>query len=268
MKNEAIEELDADTYHANSALSNSQTLKIGRSVAHFLESKANPPDSDAMAKGRAVHTLALEGRKAFEAEYMYPAPDQDDRRTKAGKLWLARAEKDPRQIIRSSEADEVERINDALHDHPNAMRILRGPSVKNEVSYFAQDPEYPFDIRARIDAIAPNYIADLKTTRDASENGFTRSVSRYGYDHQWVFYSRVLDALGLEVPKTFLIVAVETAPPYAIGIYELDSPWWTRGRKLVLRNLQRWHDYLDGRLPYAGYTATAQPLPMPHYLEL
>src|SRR3546814_8878287 len=63
------------------------------------------------------------------------------------------------------------------------------------------------------------YMADLKTTDDASERGFGRSVVNYGYDITHAHYCEGARACGEPVDK-YLIVAQEKKAPYLAAVYE------------------------------------------------
>src|SRR3546814_3281193 len=75
------------------------------------------------------------------------------------------------------------------------------------------------------------YMADLKTTDDASERGFGRSVVKYGYDVTHAHYCEGARACGEPVDK-YLIVAQEQKAPYLAAVYELDAAAESRGHDI------------------------------------
>jgi len=77
---------------------------------------------------------------------------------------------------------------------------------------------------------------DLKSTQDASEH-FAKSCANYGYHRQAAMYLDGLRTLGLDA-EHFIFVAAEKAPPYAVGVYELDYDAIERGRDLYRADLE------------------------------
>jgi excisionase family DNA binding protein len=65
-------------------------------------------------------------------------------------------------------------------------------------------------------------IIDLKSTQDASEAGFRKSVRNFGYDFQSCYYLEAMRALGLPA-RQFIFVCVEKSPPYLTATYTLTS---------------------------------------------
>jgi exodeoxyribonuclease VIII len=73
-------------------------------------------------------------------------------------------------------------------------------------------------------------IVDLKTTRDASPDGFAKSVAQYRYHVQAAFYSDGYRAAFGEAPRGFVFIAVETEPPYLVAVYVASETMAQRGR--------------------------------------
>ena len=65
----------------------------------------------------------------------------------------------------------------------------------------------------------------MKTTVDASPEGFAKQVANFGYHIQEAFYRRVMAIDGHDIDR-FVFIAVEKEPPFACGVYELD--WASR----------------------------------------
>lgn len=84
-------------------------------------------------------------------------------------------------------------------------------------------------MKGRVDFITPGYIVDLKTTRDASPDGFGRELWRYHYHTQGAIYSDAVFALtGKRLPVVF--VAIETEPPHVVQPYILPEAAEEAGR--------------------------------------
>lgn len=73
-------------------------------------------------------------------------------------------------------------------------------------------------------------ITDLKTTRDASKRSFRKQLWRRGYFRQLAFYRYALSKLGVKIEECHL-VAVETKPPFGVGIYRLPETTLRAGER-------------------------------------
>jgi len=74
-----------------------------------------------------------------------------------------------------------------------------------------------------------NLAIDLKTTKDASFFGFSRSVHDFRYDVQNAFYIDGLRACGAHC-EGFVFIAIEKEPPYLCACYTLPADWVRIGR--------------------------------------
>lgn len=156
---------------------------------------------------------------------------------KVWKLVLAEwmANNGHRKVLTPDQWDAVHRMYDAVMAHPAASKLLNAPGVV-EHSAYAVDDETGELVRVRPDFWRMDgIVVDLKSTEDASPEGFRKSIAKFGYDVQHPMYLSVLRAaltqagvLGLpDLPyptsaKKFVFVACEKRPPYAVGVYALD----------------------------------------------
>jgi hypothetical protein len=97
-------------------------------------------------------------------------------------------------------------------------------------------------------------LIDLKTTRDASRGAFLRSCWKYGYFFQAAMYKMGLEAIGVPIDNC-AIIAVETADPFGVVVYEISAANLAEGRQQVLKALEIyrtcmesgvWRGYEDG----------------------
>jgi exodeoxyribonuclease VIII len=148
-----------------------------------------------------------------------------------------------RSILTPDMWDQVHRMRDAIMAHPAACALLTGCQGVAEYSAYARDTETRVLRRVRPDFWRRDgIVVDLKTTEDASPEGFARSIANYGYDMQHAYY---LDTLSLAIEqsdlpadfedyphsaKQFVFIVVEKKPPYAVAVYVLDEESVTLGR--------------------------------------
>lgn len=239
-------------YHGGLGISKSGLDIIARSPMHYQFSRQAANDSEptaAMRIGTAAHTLILEPEN-FAAEYAV-APEGIDRRTKEGKqLWADfQAEADGKIVLKGEEMDQLEGMRDAVMAHPAAHQLLTGCAGAAELSAYWNDPETGALCRCRPDFWRTDgVLVDLKTTDDASPDGFAMSVQKFRYHVQAPFYldgcRQAIEHGGEDLPITpgaptaFVFIAVEKKPPHAVAVYALDFDSLEIGREEYQRDLQ------------------------------
>ena len=204
--------MPAAQYHATDAVSASLLKQISKSPAHarsYLQQQQEP--TSAMLFGTAFHTCVLESER-FDSEY---AVFEGDKRTKDGKAMYERMVSEGKTIITATDYATITAMADAIGDHQAASKLVRGDG-QTEVSMFWDDEETGLPCKCRPDIFTGRIIVDLKTTEDASPEGFARSIQTYGYGIQAAHY---LAGSGADA---FIFVAVEKKAPYAVAVYELD----------------------------------------------
>lgn len=146
-----------------------------------------------------------------------------------------------RIVLSQDQWDQLHAMRDAVWNHPAASGVLQRGN---------------------------NMVVDLKTTDDASLEGFSKSIANWRYDVQHPYYldglceaieqsggelpeAAVIGAAELSAywidketgvlcrcrpdfwrgyPKHFIFIAVEKKPPYAVGVYKLDEESVELGR--------------------------------------
>ena len=220
-----------EEYHKHPALSKSGLDRLAISPAHYQAWLTEPRiETPALKFGSAAHCGILEFER-FERDYI-PAPDGLDRRTKAGKELFAELEASGKTIIGINDLDVICRMRASVFAHPAARELLSEGIA--ETSHFSTIDGV--SVKCRPDWLSGGIVVDLKTTQDASLNGFSKSIANYRYAVQAAFYSDILASLGHDV-VAFLFIAVEKTAPYAVGVYELDDMSLEIGREQYQRDL-------------------------------
>lgn len=228
-------------YHSHAALSSTGARLLLDSPARFHYAQSHPQaHRDAFDLGTAVHTKVLGiGHKVitYPPEHLTPSGNPS---TKAATVeWAEEQRANGLVVIGAAQAAQVDRMAEAVLSHPTA-RSLFEQEGNAEASVFGTDKETGVDIRARFDFL-PNFMQDnpraidLKTTaKEASANGFIKSVMNFGYDVQQTHYEDTLKAaIDLEMP--FAFVVVETAAPHLVGVHELDIVFREMGKAKARR---------------------------------
>jgi exodeoxyribonuclease VIII len=110
------------------------------------------------------------------------------------------------------------------------------------------------------------YIIDLKTSNDASEEGFARSIANFRYHVQDAWYTKGVQVATRKHP-TFVFLVVENVLPFSIAIYVLDSRSKDEGWMVADNDLRKYVDYKE--MPeedrYAGYSPDAVEISLPRW---
>lgn len=247
--------MPAADYRALPRASKSGLDKIAKSPAHYKCRDQKEP-SKAMRIGTALHSLVLEGVQPlvmpeFSGKGSVALRDE----WKAAYAGLL--------ILSDDEATDVRGMAASISAHPIAGPAFSRRDGYAEVSALWTCPETGAECKSRFDWLLPSAIVDLKTTSDASADAFARSVASYRYHVQDAFYSQAAASCGIPV-EHFLFVAVETAPPYAVAIYQLDDEAREIGRRLYLRDLRRLQECRE-RDEWPAYPVEISTLSLPKW---
>lgn len=234
---------------------NQSLLKIieEQSPAHARADQLRPRKSTpAQVLGTAIHALLLEPM-SFESRFI-ARPEGIDGRTKDGKAALVKleAERNGRTVVPADEYANTRDLVQSVIAHDELLDLLTSPGI-TEGSFLWKDDRTGLWCKGRCDRLTMHEgvstVVDLKSTNDASPKQFVRDVVNYGYEVQAAWYLHGLSQLS-PIDRRYLIAAVEKEPPYAIGLYELDSILLDRGKRIWQRTLDLWSECLkSGAFP-------------------
>ena len=212
---------------------NFSTLKhIGRSAAHYKHALANQQeDSDAKRLGRIRHLMVLEHEKAASEIVVW------DGGVRRGKDWDAfRVRNAGKELLNEKEFEECSALAVSVLKDPIASKLISGGHA--EVTMLWTQVETP--CKGRMDYLAPTHIADLKTTKNASPDGFGKEVWNYKSHAQAAWYLDGYErATGIRLP--YYLIAVENFAPYVCQTYLVPELVLDAGRK----EYQGWLDRLN-----------------------
>lgn len=257
-----VRDLPGELYHAHEAMSASGAKKMLRSPQHYKLMRDQPSEpGDAMRFGTAVHCGVLEP-DAFD-QRICCAP-KVDKRTKDGKAAWSEfsASNDGKLILDSDAFDRVRRCIDAVHAHPAALALLA--DAERELSLFWSDGRYKVPCKARYDARNHGGVIDLKTTTDASPDGFARQCASLLYHLQAAFYFSGAEHVLNATPDFFAFICAESEPPYGVACYTLPGNAIMAGARLANIALERYASALESG-EWRGYPDTIESLPFPRW---
>lgn len=240
-------------YNKAPGIRRSLLWEIRRSPAHLKWRMDNPPEATpALIFGQALHAAVLTPEDYGRQFAVMPGVD---RRTKAGReAWeAAAAEAQGRTQIAFDWAEQIAGMVQAVRGNPMAARLLDGP---HETSYFWADTLTGEACKCRTDAETVigdmHLIVDVKSCQDASADAFMRDALNYGYDVQAAMYTDGYKAVtGQEA--SFVFIAVEKNPPYAVNILQADTLFMQHGQDRYRHLLGLYHECRQ-RNQWPGYT--------------
>jgi hypothetical protein len=249
--------VDAGEYHqkALGVVSKSALDRIHKSPAHYRAwLEGGERDTPAMSFGRAFHCYVLEP-EVFAATYAV-VPDFGDCRNKGNKEAKIRwfEENDGKAFIDQGTLDGVRGMAAAVHRHPAAHRILMAGAAEVTLRWTDEHTGLACKSRADYYVAEKALVADLKSTEDASPEGFARSVAKFRYHVQDALYRDAFRACGAPI-QHFALIAVEKEPPYAVAVYTLDEDAVARGWSAARLDIEtmsecltsdRWPAYSNG----------------------
>jgi hypothetical protein len=251
--------MSAADYFALPAANKSGLDDLEKSPLHFFARNLDPNreprnETPAMRLGTAIHTAILEPER-FAAEYRrVPMPEEHPAalvsaedykaRCKALGLTVSGTKEAMKSRILEFPGHNTEFFEDIL-DAASALKLL-SPSDFKTVAAIQKNVAESTIVReilgagkservmiwrdaatgelckGRADWI-PNdlsIIVDLKSSQDASPEGFAKSVATYNYHRQAAWYVDGLRAVsGNSAEPLFVFIVYETAAPYACAFY-------------------------------------------------
>ena len=233
---------DANYFDDHMYMTNS-TLKMfidkcPRAFQHVLD---NPIKATAPMKfGSAFHMLVLED-KEFSRHYAVE-PDAIDRRTTIGKNMLLNFENSLNGREAVSYKDFA--LMSSMNGHLKASKhySLLENCNQFEKIYLWKNEVHDILCKGKLDAVntTDKYIVDLKTTRDASPDGFKEIIINQKYHMQAAFYC---DALGY---KDYYIYAIEKTRPHCVCVYKMSEDILKEGRLMYTQAIIDYKAYVHG----------------------
>lgn len=245
-------------------VSNSYLGRMDKTPAH---TRVKQEDTPALIFGRATHVYILEGAEAFFKEFA--VPPSCDKRTKEGKeIWgqfqVANLGKG---LVTEDDFVKIIEMDYAVKRHPFAKELLAEGVSEQTVIW--KDEETGILCKCRPDRTPDGnkgILVDLKTTRDAAEYAFGKSVLNYGYARQAAFYTEGISKATGQKFDAFCFIAVESQPPYRCEVYVLAAEYLSWGWTQVHRLLRLETECRVNNLWPNFVNAGAQDLLKPAYL--
>ena len=262
--------LSNGAYHASAGISKSGLALMRKTPAHYaakyIYDRVDDEPSKAMVIGSAFHTLVLEPDK-FSREYA-TAP-KVDKRTKAGKAEFEQfsLENAGKTLIDREDLDTITEMSRSIRAHTGASSLLELAGIAEE-SFYWIDEQTGHLCKCRSDWRIPDMrvIVDLKSTDDASPEGFARSIYKYTYHIQAAWYMGGISQTLADPHRTFIFIAVEKTAPYAVACYKLDADSIDMGRREA-DSLMRQYAWCKEHDIWPAYPDEIQEILLPRWAQ-
>jgi len=217
-------------------------------------------ESSSMSFGTAVHMYLLEPEK-FRKEYIgrpefLPLSDENKKKyadslthyskTKEFKEQAAKFEDavGARNVISIADMERLRNMKRSLKATPKAKALFERFIVAGHSELSIVEGAMPYEgvsapSKARLDNFVVEgdigYIVDVKSCQSAKRHSFKYDSKKWGYDIQGAFYHDLVSYKYRNILKEirFLFCAVETAPPYNVGWYEMSCEMYNEGKAKI-----------------------------------
>ncbi len=232
-------------------------------AAHAIREGKDPtPD---MALGNLFHTLLLEPHELAKRFALEPHENGKTirRNTIKYKQWYAQNISLGLQPYSIQDLKKCEAMIKSLRSNEHIAPLFKSMGIAEMVINWV-DRWTGIPCAASIDWWRGMPV-DLKKSRDASPEGFGKSIANYHYDIQAAFYCDGLKAASYPVPEiddipVFVWICCEDEPPYASALYYAQPEHFEAGREKYRHCLNVWKRCLESEA-FLGYTSNKPIMP-------
>lgn len=241
-------DINNEDYHQGDGISSTQIKVMAlKTPAHYYWKYLDPANEHEvkdkhgpLAIGTLFHTLLLEPEKDVYDDFIFV--EEINRRSKAGKEEfaknLANATDNGRMIITNAEHENVKSMVAHARSQPLFNSLFTGGRA--ELSCYWEDPDTNILCKCRPDYLHDdNIIVDLKSCREADEEGAGKASYNFGYYISAAFYlDGVATATGKET-ESFIFAFMEKEPPHCAAPYVITEEDIALGRALYKQALAK-----------------------------
>lgn len=226
--------LSNDDYHASPGVSKSTLDNIAVSPKYFQWTLKNQKkQTKPMLFGAAYHCLILEAH--LYASLFYETKTQPNE---------PEMDAQDRWPISAANFKTLSAMREEFQRDEIAMKSIDG---HRELSFFWTDRETGIQCKCKLDIVLLHgIIVDLKTSEDAAQDEFSKTMMNYRYEVQaaWGLDGVRLSLeqsgqdLGIQMPDTFMFSVQEKLEPYDIGFHKIGPNSLVKGEELYRRDLE------------------------------
>jgi len=260
--------LDEDRYHASAGVSVSRLKRFAEAPAKAF---APVKETKALRLGSLIHTALLEPSKLAARYHVHDLARVNDN---DGATKRERERAQGRELVSRREFEAALAMRQAVMAQPVARDLL--PYAESEYghieqSFYWRDADTGLLRRGRADLRINHHVfhclVDLKSTEDASPDGFTRTIGSYRYHWQAASYLDGIEACTGERPEFFVFLAIEKEPPFLVGPYIIHTDDLADARAELKVMLARYAECERTGI-WPGYVETLTTLRVPGWARL
>lgn len=271
MINPGVYDMSNDQYHSGPGVSRSDLMEFRKTPYHYWYKKNNPDQSEEVPIvkvmtpkefGSALHTFILEP-ELFGTEYF--VMPKVNRATKAGKSLYedSLAEAGSRLLLCEEAYTVICDIFNSIKMNEDAYALIS--DALYEKSIYWKDERTQLLCKARPDIWQANFVGDLKTCMSASYRDFQKACVSHGYHLQAAMIHEAIKHACGDIIKTFVYIAIEKTPPYAVAVYELDEIALTHGIAQMKKTLSDMQECMEKNV-WPSYPSAIMSLPSYAYI--
>jgi hypothetical protein len=220
------EDIPAETYHAMPWCGSSSlnTLAATESPYKLMQERERPrsPPTDDMVTGTAIHTAILEPHL-----WNTKVEVVEERRSKADKERVAKAEADGKLVLRQWQHDIANRVTHEVWHSVwcDPLRVLLESATAKELTILWELDGLKCKSRLDVFSAGLGIITDIKSMDDNSPNNVQRRVDYGGWAIQSAFYTEAVRVSGLDADPSFVFATVDKRRNGCgeVGLYEVDA---------------------------------------------
>lgn len=178
--------------------------------------------------GRAVHTLLL-SEDGFRDKYVIRDKKWADWRTKEANDWRDEQVAAGKTVLVPGDLENIQGMAERISKDQTFVDLLSG---RVERSIIWKDAKTGVWLKSRPDTIPEDgFIADLKTTSDASDIGCQRATLDHGYHIQMGLACMGIEEVTRKAVTDHVLLFIETKRPWAYSIKPLDNQFVYAGMR-------------------------------------
>lgn len=278
-------DVSMSAYHEIDAVSASGLAKLKQSPAHLKAYREEEfEETRAMRLGRIIHTCVLETdlweksvTKLGECEEIKKSDDKPctndatgvyDGKQLCGVHSRGVVTDEGVKTVKDSDWKTATGIRDSILDTTVARKMVRTEG-ESEYTMIWEDPDTELLCKARMDRYSPEVpggaIVDLKTTRSADPDFFSKKIWDYGYYLQACHYLKGAEILGLDI-NHFVILACEKTVPYGVRPYRMRDSLTEEAEDELYDLYHLWKRCLDTDT-WPGYPDNIRDITLPGWAK-
>jgi exodeoxyribonuclease VIII len=224
MTYDGVVEITNEEYHKSEGYSKSALMTFKQSPVRFYNEyvlgNRDTKQSDDMLLGTLVHALVLEPDTVEKKYYFYEHISRAKNTGKAQAKELEEIEKSGLTLIKQDIFNEAKAISECVLSNSIAKSII-DTSFKEQSIYW-KDESTGLTFKSRPDLVGAKISGDLKTCKDISKYGFSKSCLDWGYFLQAGMAKLAMQAHDFDFER-FVFICVSKSEPYEVINFVLDE---------------------------------------------